>query len=458
MLFINYYYQEEGILFMHMNKKKNNDHNLLIRHLVYESGECILKSSNTFFLIILIIQPVIDILSSISTKYNYFPISIGALIKTTVMFGLIFYLARHFFLHNKLLLILFSSSYISVTLTILVNLILKENFVLFAELNFSLKTSYYLTMIYISIVFFQINKVTDEVIYQSTKLIGLIIGISYWVALITKTSFDSYHYGGAGYSGWFYSANELSVIVILLLGLITVNLSKDKSFTAWLAFILILSMVPMIGTKTAFLGGIIIIFFTTLYYVLQLKTGGERKITIALYISIIIIFSCLIPFTPIASKTMQSENISMLQQDKQTGSGGIQNHNLQKILSSRDIYYQQTKEDYLKAKTVRKLFGLGYSGDYRKDPELIEMDFFDLFFSYGAVGILFLIAPLIYVICYVLSFQFNHRYITLLMTLGLAFSIAFLAGHVVFAPAVMTYVALVLVALNRQMNRDEVYD
>lgn len=416
-----------------------------------------MKFSNKFLLILLIIQPLIDLITSLSAKYSQLSISIGALTKTTFMFVLMIYLIYYFSTQNKWFFAIVIGSYLSIFITLIINFFLKSNYIFFTELNFALKTSYYLTMIYSSIFLFNRGKVIKGVIYRAIKIISIIIGVSYWFSIMSRTAFDSYEYGGAGYSGWFFSANELSVIVIVLLGLTVMNLTLDQTLTAWISFILVLSMVPMIGTKTAFLGGGIILFISVIYALLDFKTQASRMKNILLLV-VAIIYVCLIPLTPIASKTADLQSQLYINQmpmkDSQDKTSGF----FQRILSSRDIYFDSIKEDYRAANGVRKTFGLGYSGDYTNKPEVIEMDFFDLFFSYGVIGSMFLIAPLLYAIYNILFLQWNRRYIILLVTLGLVLGIASLAGHVIFAPAVMTYIAILLVALHMERKVGEVYE
>src|SRR5699024_434843 len=88
-----------------------------------------------------------------------------------------------------------------------------------------------------------------------------------------------------------------------------------------------------------------------------------------------------------------------------------------KLLSSRDIYLQTTKEDFIQAEGLRKAFGLGYAGNYTSDPKIIEMDFFDMFFSYGVIGTLLLLIPLLYLCVKVLIFPIHIEKALLLFTL-----------------------------------------
>src|SRR5699024_5169954 len=120
---------------------------------------------------------------------------------------------------------------------------------------------------------------------------------------------------------------------------------------------------------------------------------------------------------------------------------------LNRVLSSRDIYFYATYEDFKQSSTVRKLFGIGYAGNYVTEPKLIEMDFFDLFFSYGYIGSLLLIIPLVILVRKLFVLNSSITYILLQLTLLLSVGIAFLAGHVLFAPAVMTYVTILLLQI-----------
>src|SRR5699024_7025515 len=97
----------------------------------------------------------------------------------------------------------------------------------------------------------------------------------------------------------------------------------------------------------------------------------------------------------------------------------------------------------------RQLVGLGYGGNYEVAPKLIEMDFFDLLFSYGYIGFFILIIPFIRVIYQSFSVENGIIKFTLQLTIFLILGISFLAGHVLFAPSVMTYFSLLLIKANQ---------
>nr|GGG73329.1 membrane protein [Virgibacillus oceani] len=327
---------------------------------------------------------------------------------------------------------------------------------MFPEINFALKTSYYLVIVYLSIILFKKYVLDRESFSKATTIVSLIVGGSYWLAIVTNTSINSYQYESVGYSGWFFSANELSVIVIVLLALTLLNLRYNKSILSWLAFVFIFSMVPMIGTKTALAGGIVIVFIYAIYLLFTYKLQVVENKQTLLFFGTVILFVCLSPFSPIASNTqnLNYEHSKEIERVQVSDSKNEQSSSLMvRILSSRHLYLQTINEDYSEANGIRKAFGLGYAGDYNEDPKLIEMDFFDLFFSYGLIGSILLLIPLFYLFLLVIKnlLPLSIEKVLLFTALGLCLGIALVAGHVLFAPSVMSYAAILFLAIGMEL-------
>lgn len=424
---------------------------------LYKLGDTIMIKHKKIIFILIIIQPLLDLVTSLTIER--FPVSIGALLKTLMMAFLSIYIFVYLIKQQNKLIWLYIASFLTIGLTIAINIFLKPHVNVFAEVNFALKTSYYVVMIYTAIMLLKSKLLDQTFVYQASKFIGLIIGTSYWFAIFTKTSVGSYTYEKIGYSGWFYAANELSVSVIILLTLTMMNLRYERTITAWIAFILMMSMIPMIGTKTAFAGGILIIGCYTIYLFLQFDFQSLKNHW--LYFILVILFACLIPFSPMATNTKQLDIQTM--PDNTPTQEEVLSHSdslMGKVLSSRNIYLNHTKGDFLQAKGLRKAFGMGYAGNNVEHPKMIEMDFFDLFFSYGVVGLLLLLFPLALLCKMTVIRPFHIEKIMMILTICLCFGIALLAGHVLFAPSVMTYVALLFVVLGYSdfQNNGGVYD
>src|SRR5690606_33968178 len=127
--------------------------------------------------------------------------------------------------------------------------------------------------------------------------------------------------------------------------------------------------------------------------------------------------------------------------------------------SSREVYAQEMKKDFYDSPLTQQLFGIGFAGNYPeplpgKTPKMSEMDFHDWFYSFGWLGFLYLMAPLLwfagkYLIHFIRNIKthFTYFYVLYGVAFLLAIGIAYTAGHVLTAPAVSIYLAAILAML-----------
>ena len=66
------------------------------------------------------------------------------------------------------------------------------------------------------------------------------------------------------------------------------------------------------------------------------------------------------------------------------------------IFSGRQLFEQMYKDFYNEAPMSQKLLGMGYAGNYKEQPKLIERDFHDWFYSFGIIGFILLVIPFLY--------------------------------------------------------------
>ena len=388
---------------------------------------------------LIVLLPIIDMITSFTVNL---PLSLGALLRTGFMFFLFFYMIIYLQKESFILLSVFLLSFISIAMTLIINFMLKRPFMLTDEIQFGVKTGYYIIMIFTALFIVDRRLINKGTVLHASSIAAIIMGISYWIAIITKTDIPSYTYIKAGYSGWFYSANELSVIIIILLTLTIIYFHEKRTFLPLIAFSFILSMIPMIGTKTAFYGAIIIIisFFALSIFTKQIKQNLPL-------LAVTIVGILFLPLTPYMTNNKVTE--SPIEKTEKTE----QDIKFQQMMSSRDIYLEDIKADYLQATPIRKLVGLGYAGDYEKNPKMIEMDFFDLFFSYGIIGTFIILLSLPILLNRLLAYRRTITYLVSLLALGLIGGISFVAGHVMFAPAVMTYVAILAIVIGLEARK-----
>lgn len=399
------------------------------------------KSNMIFFLIISF--PIIDILTTFTMNW---PLTVGALFRTLLIAVLFLYILMFYFFQDRRKILLFIMPFIFLGISFVFQYFTKHPFYIMQELQFYFKTTYFLIMLNIIYILNPYKVVNKNIMFKAISIVTIIVVSSYWFAIISGTSLASYPNDKSGYSGWFFAANELSVIILILLALVIVQLMYKFTITNFLLFLSILTISPMIGTKTAFFGTILIFLF----FIIGMLTLLPSKKIIPIFILLIVFFI----FLP---KTPAIHNISPA--SEQTKPIEAQNSKaLDNMLSSRDDYFLETKNEYLESSFMKKLVGLGYAGNYKTEPKTIEMDFYDLFFSFGIIGSLLILIPLLQIMKQLIRLRnISLDYLILLFTSALCLGIAFFVGHVIFAPAVMSYVGVLLLMiklLNQEMIED----
>lgn len=444
----------------------------------------------------IIIQPILDILTSISIRYFDFSITIGIVIRVLFMLiSLVFIFFGNKQPLKKYLIIYLIALFTIVGIGFIFNYFSKPNFFIFEELQFLAKTIYFSVMFCAVLLAFQLNSNTVAVKNKLLSLITIsmsVVSVSFFIAIFTNTSSATYNYDKAGYVGWFYAGNEISAIVAICFPLVLLHTLKNtKSFRDifhWAPPLLLAITAMLIGTKVSFLAVfmtlIISLVINLVHWIICLRRNGVKNnhskgllITIMLFI----FFICTVPFSPaydnflgdysnISEQTNDTDEESQQSEDDQSteiGESDTENNItqgksnflldsgiLKSLLSSRNVYFENIYLDYVDSDIFHKLFGLGYAGFYEEQPKLIEMDFFDLFFSFGIIGNTLILLPLFVTFFFVLKLLFtkintffSSENILLLTSAGLGLGIAMLAGHVLFAPAVCFYLAISLVFL-----------
>ena len=124
------------------------------------------------------------------------------------------------------------------------------------------------------------------------------------------------------------------------------------------------------------------------------------------------------------------------------------------IFSGRQLFEQMYKDFYKEAPTSQKLLGMGYAGNYKAEPKLIERDFHDWFYSFGIIGFILLVVPFLYfgikfIVCVFTKFRqvFTVKYAMVIASILLGLGISFIAGHILMSPGVSFYLVLVMAYL-----------
>lgn len=382
---------------------------------------------------LIILLPIIDIATAFTEEWT---LSIGAIIRTLLMALVMIYVWIIEPLKKQYRLV-FLLAYILTAVTFVSNFFMKTPFYLMEEVSFMLKVAYFITMISLAIHIITTKQIEQIRFLRVVHIALFIVSSTYWLAYFTNTNLSSYAYVKSGYSGWYFSANELSVIILMLFALVLVYFLHTWTNLTTFTIIITLFIFPMIGTKTALYGGLILFIPVLLYAFFKQK--WKQAITLGILLGLLFVY---IPFSAASTNQLDTANYHEVDTEEQQHS----------LLSSRDVYLETTLKDYRQAPFIRQMVGLGYAGDYEKAAKTIEMDFYDLFFSFGWLGTIILLLPLVLlgykITRWKLTFSYMYSMGALLLTIG----ISYVAGHVLFAPAVMSYVALLVIWIGSIAN------
>lgn len=442
------------------------------------SSKCKNKKTNIFY-IFLLIQPILDLLTSLMTRFIDFPMTIGMAIRGLFLFTMVIYL---FFVNKsvhkkKSIIYLGILCIFSVMYFITKSDIFKVNF-LKTEIIYLFKYMYFpITALCLINVFDELKlekeKVFKVCVFEAVLYSALII-----LPEVTNTAFSSYIGNNKGTVGWFYAANEIGAIMVALFPFLYYLLfQREGIIKTSIIFIIVILAMTLLGTKTSFLGMLITEVIYALYFLFNYKKN--RAYGLKWSIIIIVISFGLIPNIP-AVKNLQnaiSESSHIKEEyqekkDKEKDYDKKYNINspgakrlIMVVLSSRDKYFFDTLEIYENSSSSDKLFGIGFVNrneiNDKKIEKLIEIDPLDILFHYGLIGFIIYFSPLIYVAYRTIKSIFKNKFrlsffkLTNIYVIGIITLISMIAGHVYSAPAVSIYVSFAMAMLDSALTKGE---
>lgn len=322
--------------------------------------------------------------------------------------------------------------------------------------SLSMELSYLIKTIYFPIVFLFAKNVIQNTTYINVMLINqLIINLVMIVAGITQTGKRTYEMlAKQGHTGWFFSGNELSVILMIGLAIILLKLlTTTKKKISYLLILLLITQITnmmIVGTKVSLFSIFILLGIAT---ILAFKKPANKKLATTLLLLFFAVYF-IFPATPAGQNTLRLVNEPKTNQTTDQDSDQV----IDQMLSGRRDFLVNNIAQYQQAPLALKSFGLGYGGLYKEQPKLVEMDGFDWLFGFGLIGMLILIYPLLVFAIEIIA-QLNWRFTkqqqiiltAILLTLGSAFT----AGHVLSAPAVSIYLILLLISLDQAFDKQK---
>ena len=402
--------------------------------------------------IYLILLPFVDVITSLTTRFKLMPISLGQVVKTVALMVMGIYLL--FYSKHRKQNIIAISVLTSFSILYLINRFISPYFSLLTEMQYIMR---YVHLPVIFLTFKDLvdsNKLNIRTLEKAVIINTISIAAMLFLAWITNTSFLSYERLLGGNIGWFYAANEISVIAMVGMGFVLNKVIK-KPVLIPLYYILLIIFLS-IGTKVAIYGLMSIIFaFLIWSFFIQKK----YLLTIIMAITTVLVLVFFNPTKLVVNNSFR-EAIQQSSLKKEIKDEILKEDQIVKfkeydskiitvldtILSQRIQYLEIKNKEFLKSNVLNKILGLGHVTTPEKNYKDVEMDIFGLMYDYGLLG--FLIYLAMFVNWFVLSLKalkYNYRdalTITSILTILIAIGVGAVIGHTYFSPAVNIYIAI----------------
>jgi len=431
-----------------------------------------LKNKISFFYLILILSPFVDLIISI-IQNNFSGIAfLGSAVRGLLLVGVLVYTFFYQKNNNKKIM-----NYLIIIMLFMFLFIIYKNITM-TEIKGVIKFFFFPLILGC----FLMHKEDVNKIKNSIYLSGVIYMILLLIPLITGTSYNTYNYMKAGSIGWFYSPNEISAIVSLIFPFMVLKVLDTENNKYKIIHLLITSLyiysIFSIGTKVPVFSVIITFILFLVITVFKLfinKKTNKINIKNLSFILILIMFSIFTfknglalnnillqnnryenthkvenPNKPNANQGTQKpnnneeinkpdnggekdpnqgnnetelpeisieDNYSNLLQDyfpeiiiKEEKDEYVSNKIINLIFSSRDIYFMRKLTAWNQSNILDKIFGMGLSYEFNDKitQKLIEIDFVDIFFCYGIVGFIIYFGLIIYLIWKFIIYFFKN--------------------------------------------------
>ncbi|PGY02613.1 hypothetical protein COE15_08270 [Bacillus cereus] len=440
-----------------------------------------------FLLIFIMLQPILDLLTSFCIMVLKIDTTIGVITRLFVMaLGGIYILLQAKEKGNRKYIIYLIVVGIVCAAGFVNNKFVKSPIMLGEEIKFIAKSLYPIIMLTCYIFVFKslknkvntYSKMRNYIVY-STLIINAIMVIS----IATGTDYNSYTSIKTGSRGWFYAGNELGSILAVICPIVFLySIEKTTSIAKsyfWIPSLLMIFSLFAIGTKVGFgaiVGTMVVAVFMCYVQAFLQRKDRKKKAYLLNGIIATVVFAGVVAYTPFSpflknigfhfqflENKQEMKEAEEKKEDKPQHKPPVtqeekevkkQEETQALIFSGRELFEKVYKDYYAEAPTSQKLLGMGYSGNFKGEPKLIERDFHDWFYAFGIIGFALLLIPFLYfgikiLLILITRFRevFTVKYGLLATSLALGLGIAFIAGHVLTAPGVSIYFAVIFAYL-----------
>ena len=407
------------------------------------------KHLNIIIGIFILLGPIIDLLTGVGVHLGY-NVTFGIIIR--VLFLLLICYSTIFVFKKKKVLIPYSLIGIYCILYSLGIILYKGN--IFTEVQGLIKVFYF------PIILISMYELKDNI--RISKLTLFTVLFTYLLLIFIPTVFNigfkTYEITKKGTLGFYNSANEISGIISIITPIMLLILKESKKILPKLFFIIMYFIVIlMIGTKTPLLSLGITLFF---YYIYDFKIKIKKRKYKELFITLSVILFVCISLIIVIPKTNFYKNIKthldFLKVDKITDIFKDEELVDHFIFSQRLTFLKEKRSRYLKSNTYQKIFGIGYLLEDGTKEKMIEMDYFDILYSHGLIGLLLYLGVIFTIIYKVFSTKTKYSYSRnlLLTSFFLIVFLSFFTGHIITSPSVSIICIMIIIYLSKKTKKD----
>lgn len=390
------------------------------------------KKFNKIIMIFLILQPILDIITAYQIRNNINILSIGTVIRGLFFIFILYYLYKNNF-NRKYILLFMSYVFLELSYTFTHT----DNSLITETLN--IMKIFYLPFLVYFFYKYENSKINDNfilyiyLIYLNLVFIPYVLNLGY-------TSYSLLE-GKKGYLSLFYGGNELSAILIGLLPIILNTIIKSKNYILKLIFYIeLIVCTVIIGTKTMFIGVLLVFGFYILRYLIEKFKISDLKTKILIpiipIVFLIVIFISL-PKLPVYNNFKIAMNYYKIN----SVNDFMSIDSIDKmIFSNRLSYSNNLNKEYSKGDIYTFIYGIGNTKISK--IRYSEIDIVDIFYSIGIFGTTIFIG-LLYLVLRKVKLRREYKFSFILFIAMSLFS-----GHVLIKPQVSIYLAL-LIILNK---------
>ena len=405
---------------------------------------------NKIVAVFLILQPFLDVITGICIHTLKINFTIGIIVR--VLFLLFISFIVLFIFKKKKIII----PYLIIGLYFIFYII---GTILYKDSNYIFEIQNLVKVFYFPLLFVSLYSIKDYIRISNMTLFTVIFLylILLFIPTLLGVGYKSYEITKAGTLGFFNSANEISGIISMLTPIMFIIFYESKKIIPiTLLIIMYLMVILMIGTKTPLLSLLITIGISILYlWRYLIKTKQIKYIVISVLLILFLSFGLVLVFPKTNFYKNIRTHLDYLKLDNITDVFKDEKLVDHFIFSSRIKFLKNKSKIYNNSNTYQKLFGIGYINN-NKETKMIEMDYFDVFFSHGIIGFLIFLSIFIYMISLIFTNKNKYSYQSLMKYTSLFFIIllAFLTGHILIAPSVSLLSIIIIMSISKRDKKD----